>query len=1504
MNHFHAGYIADVINGVITKKRKDLGVDMNDAGKKVHAQRELNQLNGLLQHISSFDVEFPLGYEHKLNFDNLNPILATINNIISRGLPTRVPILVEETFEKIGLSKRIDDNGEYNFCSVGGAISYNTVFELMHIIEPHLQISRENYAGRLGSHLEWLFIGQHPFLKQIIQAQRDFATINPNMTGGRSVDFSFNSPYLSEVGRKRGKIFEVDGVHHTYSDYQYYDQYRDEAADAVAFETLRFSEGQINAGKINFERLLDEQEYAIFERNYHRKVEDFKTEYALLFIPLAVARIQKTVIEYLLGNEPLLNQATIKIAVIERDLPCGILAIQSLKETIYHLNELLESKCQIKVPDFEVVVFNSPKWPINENLHLGVPTKDQTYFQNNKSTFDLIIDHAILRRSTIFKENDYHSDKAIKIRSSHYADTTYGKARRVYCANLLNYKELVEKSDSGLYQSVESLKPHIEYFIQNIFRKVEFRDGQLPIISRALQQKPVIGLLPTGAGKSLTFQLPTFMQPGLCLVVDPIKSLMEDQVRVLKENWIDCGDYINSNLNRGEKTKRLTNFRYGETQFLFVSPERFVMEDFREIIKSIDTCFGLAISYCVVDEVHCVSEWGHDFRTTYLMLGKNAQEFAKSRANKVTLLGLTATASFDVLADIERELQIQHDDVANAIIMIENTIRPELFFRVIDVTNEDRITALNEDFANMGSVLVKFNDERLISDSIAHHKKEFDKDTNTNVKQAELLLDSNDLVDKTQNDFFSIVFCPVKGTDRNQDGTPKNKLGVDFVFQNIASSSKGYFYSSDGQESELSIAVQKHFQDFVNDRTKHIVCTKAFGMGIDKKDIRTTYHYVYSSSLESFVQEAGRAGRDRHIGVANTLVSTAKVHKVSALALLFESQQALTDKIENPISDLWQRKSLRMNVIEKLFSSSEDLENAIDNNLAGGWGFAGKPLDFKEKIKQRLLDFTHESYEDRGTHDYFFKNSFQGIDSEKSQVHSLFHYKEFYFEKRLKQAENEYNVDNDTNYEFRYWENGHNRRIYVNNLGIAVGYINLIGNAIFPFGNPIITSVLNFLILANEGNIDLSIFGRNELKVELEQDSLKDTFNNCQSGIFDFMIARDKIYPDAVKEICAKLGIDPEKQIAPPIFIKTYREEIASALEYSYGFNDFILRLKEIGNDITEATLISSNIKWLRYYYNRDRNAANTGRLIYRMNSMGLLTDYTIDYQINGLHHCKFQKYDSIEHYIEHIETYLRRYLSENSTLAKIAILRTRLTKDTLIGNILECLYFLAEFAYEEIAGKRKRATDEIEKLMNDSVGFDDSFEQNKHIKEEIFYYFNAKYARRGFMVGSNPFSLLDDYDSYRGNQMQPNEVLAKYLGVVGLEGAEQNNYKHLIGSCRKILRSLPESDLNKDWVLRLLRAFAMYAVNNPSYISEANEELESGFQNLFGDRDYHNGNFYLINQIFEAYFEQLKENIAQTNDTFNDINLVQIKLMLEMQSKQLDTLFSTHTTQKHTYHG
>ena len=1493
---FKTGYISDSIVKVLTDFKATLDT------KKPIDQSKLDQINGLLQHVSSFDVEFP--YTHTPDFKNLNPVLATLNNIITRGLPTRAPLVIEELFSKIELIEPNKDEFEFNYPTLKADITYESIFELLHIIEPNLEINRNNYGGKLGSDLEWDFIKKHPFLKQIFESQRDFSTINAKLTGGKSVDFCFTSPYLYEInGRyeKMGRIFEVDGPHHSLSEYTYYDAYRDALAKDEKFETLRFGVEEIKADNTDFEELIGRQIYQHLKNNFQKDAAKHLAEYSLIFIPLAIARIQKTIIEFLLVHPELFENDKIRIAIVERDVPCGAIAIQCLKDLFLNINALLEDKDKLNLPNIELTIFENQKWVFDERLHLQANRKDEGFFKQND--FDIILDHSILRRSNIYNEPDFiRKGEAIKIRSSHYSDNSFGKSRRVYCANLLDYKTLVTKKDDGSYIPVEELKHNINYFIQNIFRKVGFREGQLPIISRALQQKPVIGLLPTGGGKSLTFQLPVFLQPGLCLVVDPIKSLMEDQVRVLKENWIDCCDFINSNLKREAKTKKLIDFRYGETQFLFVSPERFVMEDFRTIIKTIDTsCFGLAFSYCVIDEVHCVSEWGHDFRSTYLMLGKNAQRFAKTKNGKpVSLIGLTATASFDVLADIERELDVQHEDIANAIIMIENTIRPESFFRVIDVTDKNRIEELNKDFSNMGNNLSKINQKDVLWKSQEHHFKEFDptdfaeKDENGNLtfKFNPNYLIGNGLKDKSQNDFYGIVFCPTKG----------NTNGVDKVYSSLKSSSKGYFYSSD-DDDELNKEVQTHFQNFTTNKTQHIVCTKAFGMGIDKKDIRSTYHYVYSGSLESLVQEAGRSGRDKKISEANILLSNSKVFRLSHNSLLKSKPD---DTENNPIPNLFDRKKIRRELIGSSFKLIDfDNLQAIEDQITLTINTFNVAQPIKDALIERFKLFIYDSYADRDIHNFFYNGSFKGVITEKSQIYNLFKTKEFYYANKLEQLQLVYNKTTDANLSLNYWEKGGNRRIYIQNIDLGrIGYIDLNNdNTINPIGNTILKDILSFLIVENEGNNDLSPLLNKDIVIEIEnQETLEITFVTQDTDKFDFIITSEKIYPDASIEICDLLGINPNEPINPPKFIKTYQEQVQSALRYSLDFDDFTLMLEEISGKISPIIIINK-IRQLKFKYSRNRNFKpnnDTGRLIYRMHSMGFLEDYVIDYNKNNLYKCTFIKYNSIDRYLENIEKYLRRYLSEKEALKQIEVLKIRLSKLTLIDNILECLYFLAEFSYAEIASKRKRATDEIEKILNTSIEKDkedkyvkDWYEQNIFIKEQIYFYFNAKYARRGYKINGEIFSLLDHYTE---GILSKVDILEKYLKVFGLEGTAQNNYKHMMGSCKKILRSLSETDLQKEWVLRLLKAFAMYSINNASYISEANEELETGFNNLYHDEDFHQNDFEKIKPIFESYFKMLESNIEVNNPSFRDIRLIRLKLLQKMQIIGIENLINKYT--------
>jgi ATP-dependent DNA helicase RecQ len=703
-------------------------------------------------------------------------------------------------------------------------------------------------------------------------------------------------------------------------------------------------------------------------------------------------------------------------------------------------------------------------------------------------------------------------------------------------------------------------------------------------------------------------------------------------------------------LNREERVKRLVDFRYGETMFLFVSPERFVMEDFRNIIQNIEaSLFGLAFAFCVIDEVHCVSEWGHDFRTTYLMLGKNAQRFSKTRSgNPVTLVGLTATASFDVLADIERELQIQHDDVSNAIIMIENTIRPELFFRVIDVEKTQRMRKLNEDFSNMGNNLQRLNNLELLEKSIQDHKNNFE-DTEI-VAEKYLIKNKNgktiQLSEYTQNDFYSIIFCPIKG----QRGNPH---GVDMVYQNLDSNSKGYFYSSD--TDDLGQDIQRHFEDFTHDRTKHIVCTKAFGMGIDKKDIRSTYHFVYSGSLESLVQEAGRAGRDKKIAEANILASISKNVRLSHECLLKNNPN---DSEINVIPDIHQRKKIRNRIIGVAFQTKEDLEDTINSVING---FQINNLLEKERLKERLNSFIIATYSDRSIHDFFYDMSFKGIDVEKNHFDSLFNDNEFYYESRLDQLQKQYNNLYNTKYTFNYWNNNNRKRIYVEdrNTGNKIGHIDVSNNnSVFP-NNTILSSILDYL-MREIGNNNFDRIAEKNIKIDIiNQNTFKETFQSANKDNFDFTITAEKKYFNTKNEIGKLLNI-PED----------YRWQIENALENAFNFEDFILRLEEIG--LNKITIINSHRNQLQSLYQRNREKNDTGRLIYRMHSMGLLTDYIIDYNKNNLYYCTFVKYNTIKKYIDIIEEYLRRYLSENTALQNIEELKRRLTKDTLIDNIID----------------------------------------------------------------------------------------------------------------------------------------------------------------------------------------------------------------------------------------
>ena len=315
--------------------------------------------------------------------------------------------------------------------------------------------------------------------------------------------------------------------------------------------------------------------------------------------------------------------------------------------------------------------------------------------------------------------------------------------------------------------------------LKDVFGYDSFRPGQEEIVSAILSGRDVMAVMPTGAGKSLCYQIPALVLPGITLVVSPLISLMRDQVTGLIQNGIRAA-YLNSSLTQKQYFLALDNARRGVYKIVYVAPERLLTESFQSFVQAAQ------ISQVVVDEAHCVSQWGQDFRPGYL----DIDPFIKGLAVRPRVSAFTATATDTVKRDIIRLLSL-----SRAYEVTTGFDRPNLFFDVRRTGDRDLS-------------LLRFLDE---------HKGQ-----------------------------SGVVYC---GTRKGVEEVTKMLVsrGIDAV---------GY-HAGMGDEER-----RRAQEDFVSDVAPVIVATNAFGMGIDKSNVSFVVHYNMPKDLESYYQEAGRAGRD------------------------------------------------------------------------------------------------------------------------------------------------------------------------------------------------------------------------------------------------------------------------------------------------------------------------------------------------------------------------------------------------------------------------------------------------------------------------------------------------------------------------------------------------------------------------------------------------------------------------------------------------------------------
>lgn len=319
--------------------------------------------------------------------------------------------------------------------------------------------------------------------------------------------------------------------------------------------------------------------------------------------------------------------------------------------------------------------------------------------------------------------------------------------------------------------------------LQKIYGYDDFRPGQASIIKAMLDGKDTLGIMPTGGGKSIGYQIPALLKEGTSIVISPLISLMKDQVDALKQLGVPAA-YLNSSLSAAQSREVLHNLEAGEYKLLYVAPERLEAEQFSAILER------LPIPFVAIDEAHCVSQWGHDFRTSYLRIAP----FVKQMNPRPVVAAFTATATEEVRRDIVRQLELRSPEVH-----VTGFDRPNLTFRVLRGVNR----------------------EVYVREYVLEHQ-----------------------------DQAGIIYT----------ATRKEAETVQQMLEKAGVRCGKYHAGMSDREREK----QQH--DFLYDQIQVMVATNAFGMGIDKSNVRYVLHWNLPKNMEAYYQEAGRAGRDGERG--------------------------------------------------------------------------------------------------------------------------------------------------------------------------------------------------------------------------------------------------------------------------------------------------------------------------------------------------------------------------------------------------------------------------------------------------------------------------------------------------------------------------------------------------------------------------------------------------------------------------------------------------------------
>lgn len=752
------------------------------------------------------------------------PILYVLKNLLQRGFPTRLSKYLQTELGEI--HKFYNFQERLLFATIQTPIWTNTI-----------KGDKERNYYPAKTFFETIIpgeLGEYPFIQSLIIPEIEITEIvgeyDPEYAN-QQVDFYLPLAKL---------VIEIDGQQHKKNEVnRLSDVKRDNYLATKGITTIRISTRELQTGQYTnkivqisthlnrFAKTLAMYQAASEKIEGNELTEEhLKTK----LLPTAIIRFQILIIELLTHNYlNFKNDWNLNILAHEDLQDFALLATNDLQIWLKNLHKL-KSKCELDRPVCNIKV-----------------TNDKSKFHPTSNAIN--IDFSLFKRYT--DENRLNED-VIYVRTDYFDNVKERNYFKVSTATPINY-EITDED-----------KPVLEFFLENIFDKKTLREGQFPIIANALNRKDTIGLLPTGGGKSICYQLPCLLQPSINLVICPIKSLMYDQNDNLIKSLITNVNFITSDLEPNERRQIEYNLEQGRYLFVWISPEKLQIPNFRDRLSAIISRFSMA--YAVVDEVHCLSEWGHDFRLSYLNLAKTIDKLSPkddSGNGTIKFIGLTATASVHVLKDIKIEFSRQKQRLEDENIKsLLDYSRKELHFEIIN------------DKGNKGDCLKQLINQLKVTEDFTNSDEKAGLIFTPNVNGAfgcYQLSNTLNIIYKDKVGWFS---GDIPKRDLLEEGTGR-KIGTEPVMS----------------RNEFNNYKQSVQRDFKENKYQLLVATKAFGMGIDKQNIHYTFHYGLPSSVEALYQEAGRAGRwDKRLGENR--------HKVGRCYVLHTPETQEKEKVE------------------------------------------------------------------------------------------------------------------------------------------------------------------------------------------------------------------------------------------------------------------------------------------------------------------------------------------------------------------------------------------------------------------------------------------------------------------------------------------------------------------------------------------------------------------------------------------------------------------------------